>query len=149
MSAWKEALTSLSKKQQKAGDVGDVASFLLNRLSTSVAAVSATGLIMSLFPVSAAGPAFCGSFIAMSSPEKIQTYGGLMGASLMGGASQIGMAGVMLGGWGGKLGTASLLGVWGYRKLMVFVTTYFQTLREQRTTTTTYSYADGGATKQL
>jgi hypothetical protein len=127
MSAWKEALTSQSKKV----GYSDASTVVFNRLSTSVAAVSATGLVMSLFPVSAAGPAFCGSFIAMSSPEKIETYGGLLGASLIAGASQIFLTGVMLGGWGGKLGTASLLGVLLYRKMMGFATTYSKALGER------------------
>lgn len=125
MSAWKEALASQSKR----AGYSDVATGTLKRLSTSVAAVSVTGLVMSLFPVSVAGPAFCGSFIAMSSPEKIETYGGLIGASLVGGVSQIFLAGVLLGGWGGKLGTCSLLGVLLYKKMMLFMAAYSKALK--------------------
>ena len=114
MSAWKEIFSGQSKKTRFPTSVACIS----KRLSTPVAAVSATGLGMSLFPVSVAGPAFCGSFIAMSSPLKLETYGGLVGASLVGGLCQILLAGVLLGGWGGKLGTASLMGVLLYKKVL-------------------------------
>lgn len=113
MSACKEGLAHLSLKVSS----NDRVATILRRLSTSVAAVSVTGLMASLFPVSCAGPAFCGSFIAMSSPVKIKTYGGLMGAALVGGFCQLALTGVLLGGWGGKLGTSSLLGVIVFRAI--------------------------------
>ena len=113
MSAWKEFFSA--KLKQAEGD--HIKSEIISKLSTSVAAVSGTGLVMSFFPVSVAGPAFCGSFVAMSSPQKIETYGGLLGASTMAGVSQLMMAGALLGGWGGKLGTASLIGVLLYRTM--------------------------------
>ena len=53
----------------------------------------------------------------MSAPAKIQTYGALLGASIMGAISQQSLAGVLLGGWGGKLGTAALMGVLSYNVL--------------------------------
>jgi hypothetical protein len=115
MTFWKEALTRKAKNKGSS----DVMNSLYKRMSNSVAAVGATGLIASiLFPASIAGPAFCGSFIAMSSPAKLERYGALVGASLMGGACQQMLSGVLLGGWGGKLGTASLLGVLGYNMLV-------------------------------
>lgn len=112
MSAWKEVLSEQSKRHE-----GPMIRKILAKLATSVAAVSGTGLLMSIFPVSIAGAAFCGSFVAMSSPQKLETYGGLLGASTMAGVSQLILAGVLLGGWGGKLGTASLMGVLIFRWL--------------------------------
>jgi hypothetical protein len=53
----------------------------------------------------------------MSAPTKLPTYGALLGASIMGGLCQQSLAGVLLGGWGGKLGTAALMGVLSYRGL--------------------------------
>jgi hypothetical protein len=88
------------------------------RLSTSVAAVGATGLVASvLLPASLAGPAFCGSFVAMSAPTKLPSLLSLVGASALAGLSQQAMAGIMLGGWGGRLGTAAYLGVLSYTLL--------------------------------
>jgi hypothetical protein len=116
MSAWKEVLSVKSKAEEKEGR--PMIRGILSKLSTSVAAVSVTGLVMSIFPVSIAGPAFCGSLVAMSSPTKIETYGGLLGASTMAGISQILLTGALVGGWGGKLGTAALMGVLLYRTLL-------------------------------
>ena len=53
----------------------------------------------------------------MSAPTKLPTYGALLGASIMGAVSQQSLAGVLLGGWGGKLGTAALMGVLSYNVL--------------------------------
>ena len=53
----------------------------------------------------------------MSAPAKLPTYGALLGASIMGAVSQQSLAGVLLGGWGGKLGTAALIGVLSYNIL--------------------------------
>ena len=88
------------------------------RLSTSVAAVGATGLVASfLLPASLAGPAFCGSFVTMSAPTKLPSLLSLIGASALAGLSQQAIAGIMLGGWGGRLGTAAFLGVLSYTLL--------------------------------
>jgi hypothetical protein len=115
MSFWKEVVGVKAKNAYNT----ESASRIYNRLSNPVAAVGGTGLLATLLlPASAAGPVFCGTFIAMSAPEKIQTYGGLLGASIMGGVCQQSLAGVFVGGWGGKLGTAALMGVLSYNKLM-------------------------------
>jgi hypothetical protein len=115
MSFWKEAFGEKAKNPLNT----ETATRLCKRLSNSVAAVGGAGLLASLLlPASAAGPVFCGTFIAMSAPETIQTYGGLLGASIMGAVCQQSLTGVLVGGWGGKLGTASLMGVISYNKLM-------------------------------
>lgn len=123
MSVWKDVVKQIENRpsQQSEGQgvvgnmVNSIQSFLKGRLSNSVAAVGATGLIAAvLAPPSIAGPAFCGSFIAMSSPAKLATYGALVGASVWAAVFQQVMSGALLGGWGGKLGTAALLGVVAY-----------------------------------
>ncbi|KAG7343029.1 hypothetical protein IV203_020974 [Nitzschia inconspicua] len=115
MSFWKEAMTELVKMSKD----NKSKSQFYQRLSNSVAASSVTGLLAgSLLPATLAGPVFCGSFIAMSAPAKLETYGSLIGASIMGGLCQQAMSGVLQGGWGGRLGTASLLGVLSYRFMM-------------------------------
>jgi hypothetical protein len=114
MSCWKEALGE--KANMNSGS--NVLDSVYKRLSNSVGAVGATGALAALlFPASIAGPIFCGSFIAMSSPARLETDGALVGASLLGGVCQQLLAGVLLGGWGGKLGTASLMGVLAYNLL--------------------------------
>lgn len=88
------------------------------RLSSPTAAVGGTGLLAaSILPASLAGPVFCGSFVAMAAPDKVPDAVGLLGASLLAGVAQQCMAGLMLGGWGGKLGTAALVGVLAYMGL--------------------------------
>ena len=105
MRLWKQMFASLSKKNQSLRSVN-------KRLSSTVGAVGATGIIATLVaPPSVAGPAFCGSFVAMSSPAKLGSQRALVFASLLAGVSQLLLRGVLLGGWGGKLGTASLMGV--------------------------------------
>ncbi|KAL3912091.1 MAG: hypothetical protein SGARI_001330 [Bacillariaceae sp.] len=75
MSFWKEAMAEQMKK--KNDDVTKVQ--IYERLSNSVAASGMTGLLAAmLLPASIAGPAFCGSFIAMSAPGKLETYGHLL-----------------------------------------------------------------------
>jgi hypothetical protein len=114
MTFWKKLLGKRAKNATNSEFQAD----LYKRLSNSVGAVGATGLVAALvLPASAAGPAFCGSFIAMSAPTKLPTYGALLGASIMAGLCQQSLAGVLLGGWGGKLGTAALMGVLSYRGL--------------------------------
>mmetsp|Transcript_46644 Transcript_46644/g.134337 ORF Transcript_46644/g.134337 Transcript_46644/m.134337 type:complete len:362 (-) Transcript_46644:1617-2702(-) len=114
VSAWKEAVLGLAKATNLQGKWKT----LSDRLSTSVAAASVTGGMMSFFPVALAGPAYCGAFVAMSSPQKIETYGGLVGASACAGFVQVLLAATLIGGWGGKLGTAAFLGVVVYRSVM-------------------------------
>jgi hypothetical protein len=91
---------------------------LPNKVSNSVAAVGTTGLLggMYLSP-SIAGPAFCGSFVSMASPAVLPNLITLILASVLAGISQLGLTGLLLGGWGGKLGTSAFLGVFGYRIL--------------------------------
>lgn len=111
MRGWKELLAKqISSKNEAINGV-------LRRLSGSVAAVSVTGLAFAYASSKVAGTAFCGAFIAMSAPAKLASYGALVGASAMGGISQALISGLLLGGWGGKLGTASLLAVVMYRAL--------------------------------
>jgi hypothetical protein len=106
----------LARESKDAGT--ESAKAFYQQMSTSVAAVGATGLLASIvLPASLVGPTVCGSFIAMSSPDRLATYGSLIGASIMGGVAQLMLAGTLLGGWGGKLGTASLLGVLMLNKL--------------------------------
>jgi hypothetical protein len=88
----------------------------LKRLSHSVAAVGVTGVVGGyiLSPIHA-GAAFCGSFVSMSNSNTLPGTISLILASSLAGASQLGLAGVLLGGWGGKLGTAALFGVLTYQ----------------------------------
>eukprot|EP00980_Cylindrotheca_fusiformis_P010259 scaffold2277_cov137-Cylindrotheca_fusiformis.AAC.14 len=105
MKNWREALARKGTKQTSLQPV-------YQRLSTPTAAVGVTGLLATLlFPTSVAGPVFSGSFIAMSSPSTIESRGALVMACFLGGLSQQLLSGVLIGGWGGKLGTASLMGV--------------------------------------
>lgn len=88
------------------------------RFASTTAAVSATGLLASYFPI--AGSAFCGSFVAMAAPTILPDQKALLLASMLAAVSQLGMAGVLLGGWGGKLGSAAFFGVLSYRLLAKF-----------------------------
>lgn len=91
---------------------------LPGKLSNSVAAVGMTGLLGGMYlPASLAGPAFCGSFVSMASPAILPSLLALVLASALAGICQVGLTGLLIGGWGGKLGTAALLGVVGYRLL--------------------------------
>lgn len=102
MKAWKEIIILQSQNKTYFQSV-------YKQLSTNAAAVGVTGLIATLLsPASIAGPVFCGSFISMSSPSKLSSWRALIIASLLGGLSQQLLSGVLVGGWGGKLGTASL-----------------------------------------
>lgn len=91
---------------------------LPNRLTNSVAAVGMTGLIGGFFPPILAGPVFCGSFVAMASPTILPSTLSLLSACFLAGLSQLALAGFLLGGWGGKLGTAAFMGVVLYLWLM-------------------------------
>jgi hypothetical protein len=131
MSFWKEKMIERQSNTNNSSK-GPLATTIYERLSNSVTAASITGLIASLLlKPSIAGPIYCGSFIAMSSPTTIQTYGGLVGASIMGGICQQAMTGILIGGWGGKLGTAALLGVISYNLFINMLT------RDHKSTTTT------------
>lgn len=89
---------------------------LPNKVSNSVAAVGMTGLLGGLYlPASIAGPAFCGSFVSMASPSILPSLLTLVMASFLAGLSQVGLTGLLLDGWGGKLGTSAFFGVVGYR----------------------------------
>ena len=87
------------------------------RLATPTAAVGATGAIAALISPTAAGPAFVGSFIAMSAPTVLKNRKALALASALSAVAWVGMTGLLLGGWGGKMGTAALLGVLMYGTL--------------------------------
>ena len=92
------------------------------QLSNLVGPASATGLIAGLaFPPAVAGPIFCGSFVAMAAPSKLPTLMSVIWASILAGAAQQTLAGVLLGGWGGKLGTAALIGVLAYRGVIKII----------------------------
>ena len=99
---------------------------LPNKVSNSVAAVGMTGLLGGVFPTAVGGPAFCGSFVAMASPAILPNLISLVLASILAGASQVALTGLLLGGWGGKLGTAAFMGVVFYRWLIKAVTLVFQ-----------------------
>ena len=89
----------------------------LPRLATPTAAVGATGAIAALVSPTAAGPAFVGSFVAMSAPTVLENRRAIIIASALSAVGWIGMTGLLLGGWGGKMGTAALLGVLMYGAL--------------------------------
>ena len=89
----------------------------LPRLATPTAAVGATGAIAALVSPAVAGPAFIGSFVAMSAPTVLANRKALAAASALSAVGWVGMTGLLLGGWGGKMGTAALLGVIMYGSL--------------------------------
>lgn len=150
MSYWKNTMERLVEQQskqqhqtQKHSNNAAISTTILTKLSTSVAAVSVTGLVLSWMVPSLAGPAFCGAFVAMSSPQKLETYGGLLGASWMAAVSQEwALAGMLLGGWGGKLGTAAWMGVVSYQSLVSLRKKYVRMTRTTTTTRTTTNPAD-------
>lgn len=89
-----------------------------NRISNSVAAVGMTGLLGGFLPPTMCGAAYCGAFVAMSAaPSILPSMYALFIASILAGMSQLALAGLLNDGWGGKLGTASFLGVVVYRWL--------------------------------
>ena len=92
----------------------------LPRLATPTAAVGATGAIAALISPTAAGPAFVGSFVAMSAPTILENKRAIIIASALSAVGWVGMTGLLLGGWGGKMGTAALLGVLMYGTLPKF-----------------------------
>ena len=89
----------------------------LPHLATPTAAVGATGAIAALVSPTVAAPAFVGSFIAMSAPTVLKNRKALALASALSAVAWVGMTGLLLGGWGGKMGTAALLGVLMYGAL--------------------------------
>jgi hypothetical protein len=96
------------------------------RWTNSVAAVGVTGVVggCTLSPIQS-GAALCGSFVAMSNSNTLPGMTSLLLASSLAGACQLGLAGVLLGGWGGKLGTAALMGVLTYQVAFRLVTALF------------------------
>ena len=141
MTIWKEYMMQIGGENKNAErDSGSGGSSpnpkiktLCRRLSSSVAASSVTGLLSAVaLPSTMAGPIYCGSFVAMSSPEQLKTYGSMIASSALAGIWQIAMSGVLLGGWGGKLGTAALLGVASYKGLQS-AGTYIQSQRSSAT----------------
>ena len=96
----------------------------LSRLATTVGATSLTGLVgvliqraVTRYGWQLAGPWYCGSFVAMSAPHILLTYGDLISASILSGLIQsFLMPWIWLGGWGGKLGSAAFLAVLAYQK---------------------------------
>lgn len=134
MKLWKDIFADQGKKTNNL-------KIVYNKLSTTVAAVGATGLIATLLsPASVAGPIFCGSFVAMSSPAKLGSFGALIGASILAGLSNQLLAGALLGGWGGKLGTSSLVGVVLYTILSDVTDKVSTATRPTKPTTATPGY---------
>jgi hypothetical protein len=116
------------------------------RLASTAAAVSATGwLAASCFPMAVAGPIFCGSFVAMAGQAILPDRRALLLASALAGVSQIAMTGLLLGGWGGRLGTAAFLGVLSYRLLSKLFDVVGAAV-VARTRTPAALFAPGGAT---
>jgi hypothetical protein len=131
-------------------DHHDVAIQLYKRLSTPVAAVSATGLVACMLSPSLSGPAFCGGVIAMSSSTRLRTYGDLIGASIMGGFFQWGTVHLLLGGWGGRLGTFGLFGVMSYRTLVrTWRMTAIAVWKRRKTTATSASSTSTATATQI
>ena len=90
----------------------------LDRIATPTAAVGATGAIAALIGPTVAGPAFVGSFVAMSAPTVLADGKALAASSALSVFAWVAMTGVLIGGWGGKMGTAALLGVLLYGLLL-------------------------------
>ena len=61
---------------------------------------------------------FCGSFVAAVSPSSLPSLLALVVASVLAGLSQLDLTGLLVGGWGGNLGTAALIVVVGYRRMI-------------------------------
>jgi hypothetical protein len=51
----------------------------------------------------------------MAAPEELPTMMSIVSAATLAGLAQLALDGFFLGGWGGKLGTAALIGVLLYR----------------------------------
>ena len=81
------------------------------RLDNIVTATSAAGgLACLLLPNSMRGPALAGTFVAMSSQQMLPGSARLLAAASCCAVWQALLSGLLNGGWGGKLGTAALLG---------------------------------------
>ena len=95
------------------------AGWAARRLGTPTAAVGATGALSALLlPPAGAGMAYVGSFVAMSAPSVLGGGWALgLASALSAVAWAIPMKGLLLGGWGGKMGTAALVGVLSYDAL--------------------------------
>jgi hypothetical protein len=111
MSLWNEVFPTDDSDNMTEGS-------LFKRFCTGVVAVAPTGLLAAL-PVAAVCPAFCGSFIAMSTPCKLSNdFRALLGASLMGAVCQQSLSGFLIGGWAGRLGTASVMAVLSFNAVV-------------------------------
>jgi len=94
-----------------------ILSWKTGMLSRSVGAVGGAGLLASTFlPAHLVGPFFCGSFVAMSAKNQLPDTTSMFWAAMLAGVAQFSLNGVLLGGWGGKLGTAAAMGVVAYTK---------------------------------
>lgn len=117
MVLWNEIFEEETKNTNENEVEGDI----FKRLANSFIAVGPTGVLAAL-PSAAIGPAFCGSFIAMScNKTRLRDYRALFGASIMGSICQQVMSGTLVGGWGGRLGTVALIGVVSYNYLEKFL----------------------------
>lgn len=126
-------------------------SMLPHRISNSVAAVGMTGILGGFFPIATmGGPAYCGSFVAMTSPAVMPDVASLVFASdvamtspavmpdvaslvfasILAGLSQISLAGLLNEGWGGKLGTAAFMSVGFYKLIVMGIRFIWLTLRK-------------------
>jgi hypothetical protein len=144
MTLWKDVIGARAKDSANNNNNSPLRTELYQRMSNSVAASAGTGLLAGLLlPVSAAGPIFCGSFVAMSAPTKIQTYGGLLTASVLAGLAHQGLAGALLGGWGGRLGTMAFLGVLGHNIIASKLSQWKQQKGGAETTSTTTEVSTG------
>uniref|UniRef100_A0A7S4AY79 Uncharacterized protein n=1 Tax=Chrysotila carterae TaxID=13221 RepID=A0A7S4AY79_CHRCT len=82
------------------------------RLSNSVTATTSVTLLACLaLPKAIHGPVFAGAFVAMSSAQVLADRAQLALAAVACAFCQVLLAGVFNGGWAGKLGTCSFLGV--------------------------------------
>lgn len=82
------------------------------RIGNPVTASGLTaGLGCLLMPAKLHGPILAGSLVAMSAPTVLSNIPRLASAAICCGVWQVGLAGVLNGGWSGKLGCAAILGV--------------------------------------
>lgn len=104
----------------RAWKLGTALARLPHRISNTVAAVGMTGIVSGFLPIATiGGPAYCGSFVAMTSPTMMPDIVSLVFASILAGLSQISLSGLLNEGWGGKLGTAAFMGVVLYKLIVM------------------------------
>ena len=117
MNLWNEVFEEENQNANEHELDGDI----FKRMANSFIAVGPTGLLAAL-PSAAVGPAFCGSFIAMSCQKtRLRSTRSLLGASIMASVIQQVMSGTLVGGWGGRLGTLALVGTLSYTALEKFL----------------------------